>query len=99
MRLPPRPLLRRKCRWHPVVAVLPVQEEKSTRHDSGHLGLDSVQKDRPANQGHIRAIPPLPKVMAEHNHWALGLVLFLRERRRRTRHKAQWLCSAITFGR
>src|SRR5713226_105954 len=80
MGLPPRPLLRRKGRRHPVVAVLPVQEEKSTRHASDHLGLDSIQKDGPANQGHIPAISRLPEVMAEHNHWALCLVLCLCKR-------------------
>src|SRR6266478_1538430 len=89
MGLPPRPLLWRKCRRHPIVAVLPVQEEKSTRHDSDHLGLDSIQEYGPSHQGRIRTVPPLPKVMAEHNHWALCFVLFLRERSSHGRLNAQ----------
>jgi len=62
---------------------------KTARHDSDNLGLDSVQKDRPANQGHIPAISPLPEIMAEHNHWALCSVLFLCERSSHRRLNAQ----------
>src|SRR5882762_2417858 len=99
MGLPPRPLLRRETRRHPVVAVLPVAEKEILGHHANYFCLHSVQQDCPPDECLVTPEASPPHAITQHYYGTPCFVLFRRKRaaygRLHTQHIKKVRCDLL----